>query len=91
MIYTVVSLLSILSVGWPEYRVGHHHCCIEGSTRLGPYRAMAVWKYSALSQDDNSLPETVQQSSSAGGGSNSFAISEDDIALKKRMPFCIGL
>jgi hypothetical protein len=53
---------------------------------------MAVWKYSALSQDDHSLPETVQQSSSsAGGGSNSFAISEDDIALKKRMPFCIGL
>ena len=58
---------------------------------------MAVWKYAALSQEDrdqaSALPETVQGvssvSSSSGGGPPSYA--DDDIALKRRMPFCIGL
>jgi hypothetical protein len=54
---------------------------------------MAVWKYSALSQEEGAqgasgLPETVQQ---AAGGGQPPHLSDDDIALKKRMPFCIGL
>jgi hypothetical protein len=48
---------------------------------------MAIWKYAPVPQEDGTtLPETVQQT--GGGGSH---LSEDDIALKKRMPFCIGL
>ncbi len=60
---------------------------------------MAVWKYAALSQQEESgqpsaLPETVlgagsNVSSASGGGGPPFA--DDDIALKRRMPFCIGL
>ncbi|EWM28233.1 aps kinase atp sulfurlyase pyrophosphatase fusion protein [Nannochloropsis gaditana] len=52
---------------------------------------MAVWKYAALSQEEGaqgaaSLPETVP-----AGGSGSASYAEDDVALKRRMPFCIGL
>ncbi|GAB5030962.1 sulfate adenylyltransferase [Nannochloropsis oceanica] len=52
---------------------------------------MAVWKYAALSQEEaqqagGGLPETVP---AMGGGTASYA--EDDVALKRRMPFCIGL
>ena len=60
---------------------------------------MAVWKYAALSQQEeggqpSALPETVQgasnvSSSVSGGGGPPY--SDDDIALKRRMPFCIGL
>lgn len=55
---------------------------------------MAVWKYAALSQEEGQqsgtggLPETVQ---GTGGGGGPPPYSEDDIALKRRMPFCIGL
>lgn len=53
--------------------------------------SMAVWKYAALSQEEaqqagGGLPETVP---AMGGGPASYA--EDDVALKRRMPFCIGL
>jgi len=54
--------------------------------------AMAVWKYAPVSQSEEAasgLPETVQQSERGGGGH--YHISDDDIALKKRMPLCIGL
>jgi len=52
---------------------------------------MAVWKYAALSQEEaqqaaGGLPETVP---AIGSGPASYA--EDDVALKRRMPFCIGL
>ena len=53
---------------------------------------MAVWKYAPVSQSEEGaggLPETVQQSAAPGGGH--YHISDDDVALKKRMPFCIGL
>ena len=56
---------------------------------------MAVWKYAALSQEEGQqsggtggLPETVQ---GTGGGGGPPPYTEDDIALKRRMPFCIGL
>lgn len=58
---------------------------------------MAVWKYAALSQQEeggqgSTLPETVQGASSVSSGSGGGApYSDDDIALKRRMPFCIGL
>lgn len=47
-------------------------------------RGGAVWRYAALSQDEqgSGLPETAP-------GPSPF--SDDDIALKRRMPFCIGL
>ncbi len=64
----------------------------EGSTGSSS-SPMAVWKYAALSQNDGEqsstggLPETVPGMSSAP--SSSYV--EDDVALKRRMPFCIGL